>query len=425
MRTCIAALVVASLTLTIASVAQATPTQVNVRVEGKRETLFEGPIEAEGHNVQASSDTQPRPCDGTNNNQYPTPGPTPTSVSADAMGLVGESFDGQWYPGFDDYFITRWGPDAENAVEGAFWGVLVNDVFTSVGGCQYELKAGDEAMWLYNAFSARPILALYPAGYAGSATPLTAMAELGKPFGVEVDRAAEGGEGSPPEAPERSGFAAFEGADVSPVATNAKGFEKVETESSATVKTDAQGKASITFVEPGWHRIKATVPGSSGGEEPTVRSNRLDVCVPAEGQSACEEPPAEDQVRTTLPPEEEAVEEPTPLPTEPIQIPPTEAKGPAGAQPSGSEVPPSSSITSPFPTTSFGGPTLREPRIIHGTKPPKRRVAEQPLRVRCARVHGRRAAARHRASRKCKIARAPHLKPRHRRRLRRHGHTQS
>ncbi len=271
------------------------PEQVDVRIEGRSETLFEGPIAAEGHDVQASSDTQPRPCDGTNNGRHSTPGPTPTSVSVDGMGMIGETFDGQWYPGFDDYFIKRWGPDAETG--GASWGVLVNFVFTSVGGCQYELKEGDESLWVYNAFDSRPILALYPAGYSGAKVTLTATAALDRPFTVEVLETSDHGEGQPSPEPERSGFTAYEGADVSPVSTNAKGFEKVDTESPATVKTDSHGRASITFTEPGWHRIKATVPGSGGGEEPTVRSNRIDVCVPPEGQTGCGPEPAEDQVR--------------------------------------------------------------------------------------------------------------------------------
>ncbi len=55
------------------------------------------------------------------------------------MSLIGETFDGQWYGRrYDDYFITRWGPD-EQSPEGAYWGILVNNVFTNVGGCQYEL----------------------------------------------------------------------------------------------------------------------------------------------------------------------------------------------------------------------------------------------------------------------------------------------
>ena len=44
--------------------------------------------------------------------------------------------------------------------------------------------------------------------------------------------------------------------------TNSKGFEKVDTGSTATVKSDREGKATITFAEPGWHRIKATVAGA-------------------------------------------------------------------------------------------------------------------------------------------------------------------
>src|ERR1700677_1156848 len=102
------------------SVAQATPTQVNVRIEGKSETLFEGPIWTEGHDVEASSDTRERPCDGTNNHQHTTPGPTPTAAGVDAVGILGETFDGQWYTGYDDYFITRWGQDAQNPADGAY-----------------------------------------------------------------------------------------------------------------------------------------------------------------------------------------------------------------------------------------------------------------------------------------------------------------
>ena len=44
--------------------------------------------------------------------------------------------------------------------------------------------------------------------------------------------------------------------------TSAKGFERVDTASAATVTTDSAGKASVTFTTPGWHRIKATVPAA-------------------------------------------------------------------------------------------------------------------------------------------------------------------
>ena len=71
------------------------------------------------------------------------------------MNLIGEAdaLAGQWYGSFDDYYVMRWGQEAENAEAGSrYWGVLVNNVFTSVGGCQYELSAGDEVLWIYNAF---------------------------------------------------------------------------------------------------------------------------------------------------------------------------------------------------------------------------------------------------------------------------------
>jgi hypothetical protein len=297
-RTGIATLAIASLVAVLGgSLAQATPTLVNVRIEGKSETLFEGPIRTEGHDVEASSDSEARPCDGIDplDPQNKTPGPTPTAASVDAMSLIGETFDGQWYPGYHDYFITRWGPDREE--EGMSWGILVNNVLTNVGGCQYELSTGNEVLWAYNAFGHRPFLALFPAGDTSGTRPLTATAEPNKPFEVEVLDYSDDAEDLPPAYPERTGSAPFEDADVSPVATNAKGFERVETESPATVTTNAQGKASITFTEPGWHRIKATAINGEG-EEDVIRSNRLDVCVPNVSETSCGEPPAEDVPRT-------------------------------------------------------------------------------------------------------------------------------
>ncbi|HEV3323701.1 MAG TPA: hypothetical protein VG147_16110 [Solirubrobacteraceae bacterium] len=290
--------------------AQATPTQVNVRIEGRSETLFEGPILTEGHDVQASSDTRERSCDGINPNdpENVTPGPTPTAASVDAMSLIGETFDGVWYGGYEDYFITRWGPDQEE--QGMSWGILVNNVFTDVGGCQYELSAGDEVLWVYNAFASRPFLALFPiaAGYTSGARPLTATAELGKPFEVEVVDYNDQKEDKPPADPERAGSSPYEGADVSPVQTSAEGFEQIETTSPETVKTNTEGKARITFTTPGWHRIKATAVNGKG-EEDAIRSNRLDVCVPPKGSATCPDPFPEDQVRVPPHTAEEAKRE--------------------------------------------------------------------------------------------------------------------
>jgi hypothetical protein len=355
MRTVIAAFSVVLTFIALASpVAQATPTEVSVRIEGRGETLFEGPILTDGHNVRASSEkaAPQRRCNGLNNGQNPTPGPTPTAASVDAMSILGEDFDGQWYAApYEDYFITRWGPDGQDTAKAEYWGVVVNNVFTSVGGCQYQLDGGDEVVWVYDAFKTRPLLALYPADYTGGARLLTATAELGEPFEVEVEAWEGYNESDPPDSPERTGAVPFEGAEVAPVVTSAKGFERVETADPDTVVTDSAGLASITFDEPGWHRIKATRIGSGGGED-AIRSNRLDVCVPEPPASDCGPPPAEDQVRTPPPVEAEEPE------GEPGKPQPEGGKGGAGpassAQSSGVGV---SSATDP------GQVQLQLPRV--------------------------------------------------------------
>jgi hypothetical protein len=282
-----------------AAVAQATPTQVNVRIEGSERTLFEGPILTEGHELKASSDSSMRSCDGVNPHdpENVLPGPTPTAASADAMGLIGKTFDGQWSGQFDDYFLTRWGPDEQSLAAGQYWGVLVNNVLPNVGGCQYELGGGGEVTWVYDAFAGRPSLALYAAGSTSGARPLTALAQPGEPFQVEVRDYAEGAEDVPPQQPERTGSEPYAGAEVSPVEVGPNGFERPETSNPATVMTNAHGKASITFSTPGWHRIKATHLDAEGNED-AIRSNRLDVCVPPEGELECGRPPFEDEPRT-------------------------------------------------------------------------------------------------------------------------------
>lgn len=418
MRTTIAILTVAALII-IATSAQAAPTLVNVRIEGKNETLFEGPLLAEGHDVRASSDTQERPCDGINSldPQNKTPGPTPTASSVDAMSLIGETFDGQWYPGYHDYFITRWGPDHEE--EGMSWGILVNNVFTNVGGCQYELSTGDEVLWAYNAFGHRPFLALFPAGDTSGTRPLTATAELNKPFEVEVLDYSDDEEAMPPTHPERTGSAPFEGADVSPVLTSADGFERVESESSATVVTNAQGKASITFTEPGWNRIKATTLGG-GGKESVIRSNRLDVCVPVEGQSGCGAPPAEDQARAVkrtveeVEKEEAKHEEEVKLQEEEAmrreeaklheeetkrREKETEPPEPAPEPQVKAEILPSTPPLAVLQTPLLDVSTSAGQAVGHSAKP----TAKKRPRISCHRVRDRRVGSHGRSSRKCRI----------------------
>ena len=311
MRRPIAAFLVASL-LAAAGVsqAQAAPTQVHVRIEGKTETIFEGPILTDVHRVKDAGDTQWRRCNGiTALNPSVASGVVPTSASADAMRIIGETFDGLWYSQWEDYFIERWGPDAQEAGSFQYWGVIVNNSFTDVGGCQYQLNAGDEVLWVFDAFHDKPRLVLYPAGYSAGALPQSATATLNQPFEIEVDTWSSSNEGTPPPSPTRS-TTPYLGAEVAPVETGVKGFQKMNVASSKTVITDANGKASIVFTEPGWHRIKAS--DFTGATEIAVRSNRLDVCVPEPPASGCGPVPADAMVRTPPPPLPGEIEDESP-----------------------------------------------------------------------------------------------------------------
>jgi hypothetical protein len=367
------------------SVAQASPTQVVVRIEGKTKTLFEGPILSEGHDVSSfkadggssAEDLEAHPCDGINSldPSNVAPGATPTAASVDAMTLAGEAnaLAGQWYPGFDDYFVKQWGAEEEDAErEGKSWGVLVNDVFTSVGGCQFQLGAGDEALWAYNAFASRPFLALFAADahYSSGARPLTAAAQLGVPFAVEVLAYDDTAEDEPPATPSRAGAAPFPGADVSPVTTSAQGYETVQLASPATVASDGEGKASIVFATPGWHRIMAGAALDGEDEEAAIRSNRLDVCVPAAGESGCGAAPSEDELRVPARYAGGEAERETPAPIG--EVTGTGGGGPASSGgyasssatgSTGASTTPSASGTAPRPASGALGASMSKARV--------------------------------------------------------------
>ena len=108
-----------------------------MRIEGRSTTLFEGPIQTTGRNVQAVSERATgtiHRCDGTNNGANPGRVATPTASAVDAMSIAGQGFEGRWNANIEDYFVRGFGSDLETGP--AYWGVLVGDNLTSVGGCQ-------------------------------------------------------------------------------------------------------------------------------------------------------------------------------------------------------------------------------------------------------------------------------------------------
>ncbi|KAJ7231165.1 hypothetical protein B0H12DRAFT_1146858 [Mycena haematopus] len=203
------------------------PTPVNLRIESAEKTIFEGSIVTMGHNVTTASGGNHH-CEGTNDNANEFPGPTCTSALDDASKEKGFTWDGTFSTEFDDYLITSIGGSTETDTE--FWGLLLNFQFTSVGGCQQEVNAGDHILWAFNAFNAKHFLKLVG--------PRNATQNAPTKFVVT-----DGMTGDP-----------VEGATVDGETSNAIGV------------------VIITFGKKGPHGLKATMDGS-------IRSNQLRVDV--------------------------------------------------------------------------------------------------------------------------------------------------
>ncbi|TFL03488.1 hypothetical protein BDV98DRAFT_504375 [Pterulicium gracile] len=169
---------VAALLPLISSVAAAGPLVTNlpqlvkVRVEGETKTLFEGVVLTRGHNVTSASGGTHR-CDGTNLDANPKPGATCTGALDDAAKLAKFEWDGSFSTSFDDYFVSTIAGQSQTSTQ--FWGLLLNFQLAPVGGCQQQVKNGDEAMWAFDAFSKSSFLKLSgpKTAVAGKAVTLT------------------------------------------------------------------------------------------------------------------------------------------------------------------------------------------------------------------------------------------------------------
>ncbi|MEX1142317.1 MAG: hypothetical protein WD399_10815 [Thermoleophilaceae bacterium] len=229
-------LLATALALALPAAATAAPTAVDVRIEGKASTIFAGPVTTDGKVVDPAT-APDHLCDGTNFGANPTSGPTPTTALDDAAIKGGFTWDGTWFgPGFPDYAIDRVAD--EPATSSEFWGVFVNGVMLDVGGCQRLLKAGDEVLWAFDAFSKDGALEL--------ASPATI--KTGQRLDVGVTNRATG----------------------VPIADATVG--------SAT--TAANGVASLSFDDPGVYRLKAEKAGY-------IRSSEVRVCVDPPLVDAC------------------------------------------------------------------------------------------------------------------------------------------
>jgi hypothetical protein len=215
--------------------AAADPVSVNLRVEGQSQTIFDGPVTTDGHNVTTQTGGTHR-CDGTNNGAHPTPGPTATATLDDGARLNGFTWDGEWFEqDFEDFAITRVAGDSATSTQ--FWGYAVNFEFASAGGCQTRVNQGDEVLWIFDAFSKTHILKLAGPGAATMGAPVTVSVTEGG--GAPIAGATVGG-----------------------------------------AQTGADGKATLSFAEAGIYRLKAERADS-------VRSNAISVCIDPPGADPC------------------------------------------------------------------------------------------------------------------------------------------
>ena len=123
--------------------------KVNVRVEGKTTTLLERNVDTFAHDVTGDS-TGPHRCDGTNAGANPSPGPTVTGAFDDAARKAGVTWQGSWSQSFEDFLINTVGPDSSTSSQ--FWGTALNFRDTDAGGCQVQVRQGDQVLIAFDSF---------------------------------------------------------------------------------------------------------------------------------------------------------------------------------------------------------------------------------------------------------------------------------
>jgi len=217
--------------LSLASPALNKAVLVNVRIEGVEKTIFEGPILTRGHNLTAPSG-ESHHCDGTNNNANRLPSATFNSAFDDAAQKHGLPYTVDFYPSFDDFFVTSIGEKVELNTQ--FWGQYLNYRENQIGGCQLQVSSGDLVLFvafLHNVSQGKPrLLKLTGPHFAHACNPVILTVTDGEDGSVVA------------------------GAEVN------------------GQKTNSAGQVSVTFMQTGRIGVKAEKSGS-------IRSNQLDIVV--------------------------------------------------------------------------------------------------------------------------------------------------
>lgn len=218
--------------------AAAAPVSVNLRVEGRTATIFDGPVTTDGHDVTTAAGGT-HECDGTNGpTPEPQPGPTATAALDDASRQAGFTFDGNYGNfGIEDFFLTRVAQDTVDE-SSEYWSLWIAYDFAQEGGCQQRVRQGDDVLWGLSPFTDDRALKL-----SGPTS-----AQTGQSVQVRVVSGA-----NPAGEP---------GAQV------------------GGATTGPDGTANVRFDAAGVYRLKAEA-------ENAVRSNSVVLCVDPPGAEAC------------------------------------------------------------------------------------------------------------------------------------------
>lgn len=211
-----------------APAASAAPVTVNLRVEGPTSTIFEGPVTTDGHDVTTAAGGT-HACDGALVPENNGAGPTATAALDDAARLGNFTWDGTYDGTFNDFLISRVASDTIDPST-HYWSLYVNSAFANYGGCGQRVKVGDDVLWGYSDFTTSTALHLSGPNATRTGQPIS-LAVTNGPGGAPLADATVGGQ-----------------------------------------TTGADGRATLTFAQPGIYRLKAEKPDS-------IRSNGLSVCV--------------------------------------------------------------------------------------------------------------------------------------------------
>jgi hypothetical protein len=190
-----------TLALTLPAAVSAAPTAVDVRIEGKTSTIFDGPVTTDGKTLTTAAGGT-HVCDGTNAGASPAPAATATSALDDAAIRGGFTWDATWYDPGSEYFVSRIANESEIDVwpGGEYWGLFHNGKTTPAGGCQTLVKDGDEVLWAFDAFNKVGTLRLAVPSATQPGVPIVATATdipTGAPVsGVTIGSSTTGGDGT-------------------------------------------------------------------------------------------------------------------------------------------------------------------------------------------------------------------------------------